>query len=131
MLALVVGALVLLLAYPLRQYVEHRARVAALQAENEQRQDTVQELEQQVARLSDPSYVKAQARERLHFVMPGETGFLTLPKSGNGSTETLNHVEATFPDDEPWYGRLWSSVQAASGVPQERSGGGSDQREGR
>jgi cell division protein FtsB len=114
-LALVVGVLVVLLAYPLREYVEHRARVAALEQEGEAREQRVDELTQQIERLNDPAYIRAQARDRLHFVMPGETGFV-VEENSRRSTGDAAEAGAGLPDEQPWYGRLWSSVQAASGT---------------
>lgn len=111
----------MLYAIPLREYVEHRSTVAALKEENEERRNEVDRLRMDVERLKDPAYVRAQARKRLHFVMPGETGYVTLRGEGgqsvaDGRAQPSNTVHA---QDGPWYERLWSSVQQASRYGQE------------
>lgn len=111
MLALVICALVLSLAYPARQYVQQRRRAVELAERIQIQEDRVQALEKQKARWSDPAYVKAQARLRLHFVMPGETSYVVIgPKAlapGVAVAAAQGGAAGT------WYGRLWSSVQQA------------------
>jgi cell division protein FtsB len=79
-LVLVLCALAVTLAYPMRQYVSQRAQINQLRKQNEQRQQVVDTLQQQVARWNDPDYVRIQARIRLHMVLPGETGYVLLHK---------------------------------------------------
>ncbi|MGH8868824.1 MAG: FtsB family cell division protein, partial [Actinomycetes bacterium] len=115
-LALVVCALVLSFAYPVRQYVEQQSQIARLEAQNERQRAQVDDLEGQKRRWQDPAYVRTQARERLHFVMPGETGFVA---SGTDARE-LRRQSGTAPheapaENQPWYTRLWTSVEGASG----------------
>jgi len=69
---------VLILAPNLRILVEQRQQIAALQATQNQQKQELTQLESQRARWDDPAYVRAQARDRLYFVMPGEVSYLVL-----------------------------------------------------
>ena len=70
------GGLVLLLALtlagPIRQYLAGRAELVQLAAEGRQLDQRAAELQEQLARQSDPAYAERQARERLTYVLPGE-----------------------------------------------------------
>ncbi|MFW6695524.1 FtsB family cell division protein [Streptomyces sp. MAR4 CNX-425] len=109
-LALVVCSLVVALAYPLRQYIAQRAEVAELEREKAQAEKRVEELRDEKARWRDPEYVRRQAREHLHYVLPGETGYLM--RDGSGSARS---GEAGSAADRPWYDNLWDGLDAADG----------------
>jgi len=67
---------VVVLAPSLRTLVQQQQQVAALQDEVAAQEDSVDELQGDVARWSDPAYVEAQARDRLLYVYPGEYSYL-------------------------------------------------------
>jgi cell division protein FtsB len=114
-LAVVVCVLVLSLVYPARQLIEQRQRAAELSDRINSQEDRVRALEEQKARWADPAYVKAQARQRLHFVLPGETSYVVIaPKSGPPRPAAAQGGGGTA---GTWYGRLWSSVQRADQGP--------------
>lgn len=69
---------VLILAPNLRILVEQRQQIAQLQETQKQKKQELSQLEAQRARWDDPAYVRAQARDRLYFVMPGEISYLVL-----------------------------------------------------
>ncbi|MGJ7442300.1 FtsB family cell division protein [Aquipuribacter sp. MA13-6] len=108
----------LVLAPPLRLYVEQQQDIAALRAEIDQREYDVAALETEVGLWDDEAYVAAQARERLNFVMPGETGYVVPdPEPADDGTGAPGaDVEAVQRPDAPpegtWYDRVWSSVEA-------------------
>jgi cell division protein FtsB len=111
-LAVVVCALAVSLAYPLRQYVEQRSRTAELQQRIEDSGRRVEELRAQKQRWEDPAYVEQQARERLFYVQPGETGYVVV-----GEPPAPTDAEAggvVIAGDGPWYDTLWRSIEAAS-----------------
>ena len=57
-------------------------------------------------------YVRAQARERLGFVLPCEVGYVVVDE--NGATEPVTTTEGIpVTADGPWYSRLWASLEAA------------------
>ena len=72
-------------------------------------------LENQLRQLQDPAYVKAQARTRLHFVLPGETAYVVLTPSSAPlppGKAALTGATASGPE-APWYSQVWGSVKAA------------------
>ena len=70
--------MVLLLAYPLREYAAQRSEIDALRAQSAAASRQVAELTEQQRRWQDPAYVRAQARQRLHYVLPGETAYVVI-----------------------------------------------------
>src|SRR5690606_10768077 len=67
--------------------VEQRQQLAALEAEVRAQQEGVKDLTEEKARWDDPSYIEAQARERLNYVYPGEISFLVID---DGETVTTD-----------------------------------------
>jgi cell division protein FtsB len=104
-LALVVCALALTVAVPLRNYVAQRQELAAVSEQQQALAAEVAELELERARLSDPAEIEAQARSRLGYVMPGEVPYVVqLPVApGPGPAEGANA-------GVPWYRVLWREV---------------------
>ncbi|GAA4560323.1 FtsB family cell division protein [Pseudonocardia xishanensis] len=104
-LAIVVCALALTVAVPLRNYVAQRQELAAVTAQQQALQAEVQDLTDKRARLSNPDEVAAEARSRLGYVRPGEVPYVVeLP-----NTPTAEEVEAAR-RATPWYRTLWSDV---------------------
>jgi cell division protein FtsB len=115
-LVLVLCSLVAILAYPARQYINQRDEIAAQRAKVEQARRAVEELTAEKARWQDPEFVKAQARQRLHYAMPGETPFTAAdpapsatPGKPSGSGSGGSAAKAL-----PWYTTVWNSVDAAA-----------------
>ncbi len=115
MLGLLVCALVVSAALPLREYLSQRGEIAAARHALQVRQQHVAQLEEQRKLLSDPAYVKKLARERLHYVMPGETPYVVLsrtPSPAPSGAAGRAGVTAAGPE-APWYSQVWGSVRAA------------------
>ena len=108
LLALVVCALVVALAYPMRQYVSQRSEIADQQQQAERARERVKELREERARWQDPAYVEQQARRHLHYVRPGETGYTVVDGTAGARTPTDQQ-----PADRPWYQNLWDGVDTA------------------
>ncbi|WP_328871883.1 septum formation initiator family protein [Streptomyces sp. NBC_00287] len=105
LLALVVCSLVVALAYPIRQYVAQRAEIADLEQQKQQAQERVEELRDLKARWQDDAYAEQRIRERLHYVMPGETGFIVVdPDAAKQARTDLGAA------DRPWYANVWDGV---------------------
>ena len=106
-LGLVLCAVALSVAFPLRNYLEQRADLAAAVASQQDLEQQRAELQARKDALLDNDYVAAEARRRLQFVTPGDTVFLVhapaLVDSGDGSSS----VPAS---NEPWYGGLWDTL---------------------
>jgi cell division protein FtsB len=114
-LGLVVCALVVSAALPLREYLSQRGQIEAARARQTAAQARVAALEAQLRRLQDPAYLKAQARTRLHFVLPGETAYVVLAPSAKPvpvGKAAITGATATGPE-APWYSQVWGSVRAA------------------
>jgi cell division protein FtsB len=113
MLALIVAAL-LVLAAPLKTLIEQRQQIAALQASLEDAQNSVDELNEQVARWSDPAYIQAQARERLYYILPGDVSYLIVGEADTGADDgqlpISDEIQTTRTD---WIGGLLGSVYTA------------------
>jgi cell division protein FtsB len=105
LLAVVVCALALTVAVPLRNYVAQRQELAAVSEQHQTLAADVDRLTQERARLSDPAEVAAQARSRLGYVMPGEVPYVVQLPPG---------VAAGPPPDPdagvPWYRLMWREV---------------------
>ena len=78
-LALVVCLLAISLAYPLREYLAQRGDISDVPRPGRRAGGSGSpSCARQHERWEDPAYVEAQARERLHYVMPGETSYVVL-----------------------------------------------------
>ncbi len=119
--ALIVIAVVVLLglsyANSLRIYVGQANDLATAEAQIKERSDRIAELEDELRRWDDPAFVRAQARERLGWVVPGETGFRVLGPDGkplgSGVVITSQTKLPAGEHAEMWFDRVWASMQAA------------------
>lgn len=105
MLALVVCALALSVAVPLRNYVSQRNELAAVHEQQEILADQVAELERRRILLEDPGHIEAQARERLRYVKPGQTPYVVQLPIEASEPSTVDEQ----PED-PWFTRVWESI---------------------
>jgi len=121
-LALVLGVLAVSYAYPLRAWYDQHSQRAALEQEAAELRTSVAELETELRLWEDPAYVRARARERLNFVLPGEVGYIVVDESGEASEPVDGPAGVAVSGDGPWYSRLWASVEAADAVPPEGAG---------
>jgi cell division protein FtsB len=113
LLALVVCTMVVALAYPMRQYVSQRAQIADLQRQKQQAQQRVEELRDLKARWQDDAYAEQQIRRRLHYVMPGETGYVVIDP--DAAKQTRADLVAA---DRPWYANVWDGVDKSDASDQ-------------
>ena len=111
-LILVAAALVMSLAFPIREYLAQRAAIAAAEQRAAMLEERVEGLEGQVDRWRDADFVEQQARERLHYVMPGETGLVLLsPEDVEDARKP--EIRTTVEPEVAWFDTLWGSVQEA------------------
>ena len=108
-----VGVLVMLmLAVPLRSLIQVRREIKILEQQVATIQSVIDELNNRKARLADPAYIQALARERLNYVFPGEIGFVVLDEETN--TAITSVPGALVPNnDAAWYTKLWTSTKLA------------------
>ena len=114
-LAVVLCAIALSLAYPVREYIAQRRQIDQLRAQRIQTALQLKRLEQERKRLKQPAYIEQQARDRLHMCFPGQTCYVIIDRRSGGGKGP-----AARPDQVPWYARLWSSVQEANELPSAR-----------
>ena len=108
-----VGVLVMLmLAVPLRSLIQERREIKILEQQVASKQLIIDDLNNRKARLADPAYLQALARERLNYVFPGEIGFVVLDEETN--TAITSVPGALVPNnDAAWYTKLWTSTKLA------------------
>ncbi|MEW2478815.1 FtsB family cell division protein [Mycobacterium sp. NPDC051198] len=111
-LAAVVCVLTLTIAGPVRTYFAQRTEMKQLKASEEQLRAKIADLEQQKVKLADPVYIAAQARERLGFVMPGDTPYQVQLPPGAMVSEPGEPVlpGSAVPVGQPWYTSLWHTI---------------------
>jgi cell division protein FtsB len=122
-LGLVVCALLMSAALPLREFLGQRSEIAELRQAQAAARARVAALEEQKARLEDPAYVAALARDRLHFVRPGETAYVVIAPSAAPAAPKDAQRAAAAPagPEAPWYSQLWGSVRSADRPVQVRA----------
>ena len=109
----VVGLLAFVVVFTsLRAYLSQQAQYDAVVAKIKEASDTSTALEDELAQWKDDTYVRAQVRERLGYVMPGDTSYVVVgadtvkqPTAGGEATQDSQDV--------PWYQALRESSQAA------------------
>ena len=105
--------LALAIAPPVKHYFTQRAQISALNAQLTSDHKALDAARQELLLWQDPEYVKSQARERLHFVLPGERQYIVTE---NGTTTESNkgtQVASSLTDGQPWYSRLIASITEA------------------
>jgi len=115
-IALVLSALALAYAYPLRTYVEQRVEINRLETEQEEQRDRIEGLESERLKWDDPEYVKAQIRSKLLLVEPGED--LVIVHEGE-DPETGGDGEGASEAEPPWYEELVTTFEDADQLEQE------------
>ena len=111
-LAVVICAIALSLAYPVREYIGQRRQIDQLETQRQALELQVHKRAAEQRRLTDPAYVERQARDQLHMCLPSQTCYVVVPgKHFAGLTAPAAPAPVT-----PWYERLWHSVRAADQV---------------
>jgi cell division protein FtsL len=108
-LAVVICAIALSLAYPVREYIAQRRQLDQLQAERQMLNGQLASLQHQQQRLGDPAYIEQLARNKLHMCPGGETCYIVIGGQTAHAGTASGAASLT-----PWYERLWQSVQEAN-----------------
>jgi cell division protein FtsB len=90
-LAVIVLAVVTLAPTVQTLFVQ-RQQIADLQHQVEQAKKAVADMTEERKRWEDPVYVRAQARDRLYYVMPGEVSYLVMDAQGVDMSDTTGTV---------------------------------------
>ena len=112
LLAVVICAIALSLAYPVREYIAQRQQVDQLLAQQQSMSAQVKALQEQDVKLSQTWYVEQQARDQLHMCFPKEQCYVVV--SGRPAKSQAAKPQAAA---SPWYAKLWQSVQQADAAP--------------
>ncbi|MEU9165632.1 septum formation initiator family protein [Streptomyces sp. NPDC048424] len=110
LLVLVLCTLVVALAYPMRQYVSQRSEIAEQQRAAATARVRLERLRDEKARWQDDAYAEQQARRHLHFLRPGEIGYIM---SDPGAQPPEPHRAGQAGSDRPWYSNVWDGVDKA------------------
>ncbi|MGW4350919.1 FtsB family cell division protein [Nocardia sp. NPDC004582] len=114
LLAAVLAGLALTLAVPLRTYFTQRTDAAELAAQHHQLEEEVSVLRDRRAQQQDPNYIKAEARDRLRLVMPGDTPYIVqIPEIEQPAIPTQ---PAKPREPDPWYTQVWHSISSPQPV---------------
>jgi cell division protein FtsB len=118
LLGLALCAVVLTLAYPLREYLSEHRQVNSLAAQVAKDRATLAEMKKSGKQDVDPAYIEQQARIRLHMQRPGDLVFqlppplpakITKQQAGAVSTPVLPGHTA-----QAWYTQIYrSTVESA------------------
>jgi cell division protein FtsL len=108
-LAVVICAVTLSLAYPVREYIAQRRQISSLGAQQQSLMLELSRLQAEQRQLGDPAYIEQLARDRLHLCMPGQSCYVII--DGKPAAGLIQPRSAPV---SPWYDRLWTSVQQAN-----------------
>jgi cell division protein FtsB len=105
--------LALAIAPPVKHYFTQRAQISALNSQLTSDQKALEAARQELLLWQDPEYIKSQARERLHFVLPGERQYIVTEDGTTSETTEGTKVANSLTDGQPWYARLIASITEA------------------
>ena len=111
-LAVVICAIALSLAYPVREYVGQRRQIDSLVVQQQVMRAQVKSLEAQQGKLASPAYIEQLARQELDMCFPGAQCYIV-----EGGQPLISTAHTTRPGPAPWYDKLWRSVQQADANP--------------
>ncbi|HWG13020.1 MAG TPA: septum formation initiator family protein [Streptosporangiaceae bacterium] len=110
LLAVVMCAIALSLAYPVREYIGQRRQIDQLLASQQSLSAQVKNLQAQQKRFSDPSYIEQQARDQLHMCLPAEKCYVIIGNNSPAPDATPQQARTV----SPWYSKVWGSVKKAN-----------------
>ncbi|MGH3276251.1 MAG: FtsB family cell division protein [Streptosporangiaceae bacterium] len=107
-LIVVICAIALSLAYPVREYISQLHQIDQLRTQRTAIAARVRQLKAERTDLSSPAYVEQQARDRLQMCFPAQTCYVITD-----GTQPAAPARSRRPAARPWYEKLWSSVGQA------------------
>lgn len=100
----------LTIAPPIKHYFTQRAQIQALKSQVAADRSELEKARAELQLWKDPDYIKSQARERLHFVLPGERQYIVTDGEQGTSENSGLQIAESVPTDEPWYTRIIASI---------------------
>lgn len=117
-LALAFCAVLLTLAYPGKEWLAQRSDIQQAQSDQVAMQRHVDALERQHRLAQTPAQTMADARSRLHYVLPGQRNYIPVAPLTAPAPAVTRRGRATVPvaPNSTWYARLWrTDVTAGKG----------------
>jgi cell division protein FtsB len=108
-LIVVVCAIALSLAYPVREYIAQLHQIEQLRTQRAAIAAQVRQLQAQRDELGSQAYIEQQAEGRLQMCYPSQTCYAIIPGTRPAAKAAAGHRVIT-----PWYERLWTSVGEAN-----------------
>lgn len=98
----------------LRLYMRQQAAERQINESIAAAEANIAELEREIALWNDPAYIQAQARDRLGYVMPGQTAYQVIDPEVVVGEEAQAEFERSQGIREippgPWYLQTWDSI---------------------
>ena len=127
----VVGLLAFVVIFTsLRAYLSQQAQYDAVVDRIKEASDTSTTLENELAQWKDDTYVRSQVRERLGYVMPGDTSYVVVGADSMKETEASGGATPGS-QDAPWYKELRDSSRAAGQADSTAPAGAKDAADGK
>ena len=106
-------------ASSLRAYLQQRGQIDSLQNTISEREAEIADLAEEKQRWLDPEFVETMARERLGYVLPGETPFVALrdglPLEPESELTDPSTLATSVP--RPFWEDAWETVKVAGNPP--------------
>jgi cell division protein FtsB len=109
-LSAILFILALAIAPPVKNYFTQRAQISALKSQLSADNAALQKAREELLLWQDPDFIKTQARERLHFVLPGERQYIVTETNSDGTQKSTTKIATSLVDGQPWYSRLIASI---------------------
>lgn len=116
--------LILIISYAssLRVYVNQRQDIADTKAQIVRSHNHIDRLHDEIDRWHNDDYVRIQARERLGWVKPGETGYRVVGSDGKAVTKGSGVADESdsgsdSKKESAWYDKLVGSMKHADRPP--------------
>lgn len=107
-LIVVLCAIALSLAYPIREYIAQLHQIDQLRTQQAAIAAQLRQLKAQRDELGSTAYIE-QAQNRLQMCFPSQACYRIIPGTRPAAKAAVAHPVIT-----PWYERLWTSVGAAN-----------------
>mgnify|MGYP000019292679 CR=1 FL=1 len=91
---------VITLAPRVQTWFMQRQAIFQAQQSLEEAKKEVAQMQVERKRWEDPAYIRAQARDRLYYVMPGEVSYLVMDADGVNTSDTSGTVGAKMAADK-------------------------------
>jgi cell division protein FtsB len=91
---------VVTLAPRVQTWFTQRQAIFVAQQSLEDAKKEVAQMQVERKRWEDPAYIRAQARDRLYYVMPGEVSYLVMDADGVNTSDTSGTVGAKMAADK-------------------------------